>query len=910
MINRSIAKFLLLSLILLACGQLVSSQELLRVMPLGNSITKGNMCTNGWVGTCVLNSDATAIGYRKVLLDSMVNAGYNVDFIGKYSSGGSLIDDPDHSGFAGIRDHELADIMETGYSSNPEFGTITPGPFMESFPAQLVLLHIGTNDIYNNDVNAWEVNNILDAIDDFETGYGIPVLVFVSRVISERNYPCGTHSKTNQYNNALYSYVQSRISSGDHLVWVDMECGAEIDYTSDMQDELHPKQTGYDKMGSYWFQAIHSYNQAPVISAIPDQVTERGTAFSTLSLDNFVSDDEDNDASISWTISPSSPQHFNITIDENRVVTIVAKDGAWSGSEEITFVATDQGKVLSQLKKSSSVTVNFTVEWMPEIIGQQEISTPEDTPLELTLDHVTIVEPEKAPGDIQLNILEGENYTFSGTTLTPAPDYSGPLSVTVTVSGNGKTSASYNLAVEVESRNDAPVIIGPAGELTMIQNTCLEILKSDLLVEDPDNTYPEGFSVRIQAGSNYTHSGARVCPEAVFTGTLDVGVRVFDGSAESETFILEIDVFALKPGFILPENREVEQDQVYNEVVSINHFDPASFSYTRTEIPAWMVFNTETGQLSGIPRNEDVGEHVLVFAISDGIYSTDTTFVISVINVNDPPEFITQSLDTAHSHRDYAFQVKVEDADEDVILFDLAEKPGWLQINSTSGLLSGYPLRSDIGTGNVRIRAWDGHVFTEKTFALEVIFYNNPPKFISDPDDTAYIGSTYTYGAEASDEENDPVTYFASKLPEWSEFHTHSQVMIGIPEIDNWGEDMTVLAVTDGMDTTYQSFIITVRNPLSVEDSPVRSTPPAKLYPNPFTSIVYLEMEPDAIQSEDWTFTLTDMSGRVVFEAPVRGMQTEFRVGDDLLPGVYMYRVTSRREAGRSTTGKIIKQDR
>ena len=71
-------------------------------------------------------------------------------------------------------------------------------------------------------------------------------------------------------------------------------------------------------MADLWFQSINNYNSAPLVSPIPDQVNPRGTAFSHILLDNYVDDVENTPDEISWTMSPSSLQHFNITIDSNR----------------------------------------------------------------------------------------------------------------------------------------------------------------------------------------------------------------------------------------------------------------------------------------------------------------------------------------------------------------------------------------------------------------------------------------------------------------------------------------------------------------------------------------------------------------------------------------------------------------
>ena len=455
MILRSITKYFISLVALSAISATAIAQDQIRVMPLGNSITRGTMCVNGEINSCVENENNVAVGYRQRLHELLDASAYNVDFIGKYSNGYSYMSDPEHSGFSRMRNYQISEILQTGYTS--DLGTVTSGPYLNSYPAQLILLHTGTNDVLQNDIvqSISDLDDILVAIEDFETTYGQPVLVFVSRIIKPRASYCATYDNTKIYNNSLESLVQNRINNGQNLVLVDMECGAGINYYTEMADLLHPAQSAYDKMGDTWFDAINNYNTAPVLT-IPNQVSDRGTAFNPLNLDLYVDDAEDNDENLVWSFAPAALQNFNITIDGNRVVTITPKDPNWSGSEEISFTVTDQGRVLPQLKKSSNMTITLTVNWMPEITGQEELSTPEETPLAMEVGNITMVEPEKAPGDLALLLSDGPHFSFSGTTITPDNDYVGDLTVPVRLSGGGKVSTVYNLMVEVTAINHPP----------------------------------------------------------------------------------------------------------------------------------------------------------------------------------------------------------------------------------------------------------------------------------------------------------------------------------------------------------------------------------------------------------------------------------------------------------------------
>lgn len=237
---------------------MIFSQGTIRIMPLGNSISYGNMCVNGNISGCQPISGSEAISYRYRLLNLMNDAGYSVNFIGSQNSGSNYLQDTDNAGFGGISDDKLADIMETGTSTHT--GPITSGPYLETYPADIILLHIGTNDVLGADTsNVNGVERILDAIDSYENSSGNKIMVFLARIISYRGYVCNTQPRVKAYNSKIEQLAASRIAAGDQLKLVDMECAAYIDYSTDMIDEVHPNQAGYDKMGDLWFTELNTY---------------------------------------------------------------------------------------------------------------------------------------------------------------------------------------------------------------------------------------------------------------------------------------------------------------------------------------------------------------------------------------------------------------------------------------------------------------------------------------------------------------------------------------------------------------------------------------------------------------------------------------------------------------------------
>ncbi|KPA13923.1 hypothetical protein MHK_005870, partial [Candidatus Magnetomorum sp. HK-1] len=85
---------------------------------------------------------------------------------------------------------------------------------------------------------------------------------------------------------------------------------------------------------------VTAVNDAPVITDISDQTIEEGATFSTINLDDFISDVDDSDSQISWTATGQSDLTVSIN---NRIATITIPNTDWNGAETIVFTATDSG---------------------------------------------------------------------------------------------------------------------------------------------------------------------------------------------------------------------------------------------------------------------------------------------------------------------------------------------------------------------------------------------------------------------------------------------------------------------------------------------------------------------------------------------------------------------------------------
>lgn len=252
-----------------------------KIMPMGDSITVGKYSGNN------TNPGANGddIGYRKDLKDQLSDLNYTVDLIGSQSNGAEYpFDDPQHEGYNGITALQVAGCINSSCSySNPD-GQSTSGNWLANNPPDVILLHIGTNDINSGaaaSVVRDRVISILNEINAYEQSSGNAIVVILAQIINQ----VPNNSTVTSFNTLLATMAQGRPDYNSELFLVNMETGAELVYEDDSVggdfiDNLHPYATGYTKMANVWrakFDELYlalCENDKPVITTPLDDRTD------------------------------------------------------------------------------------------------------------------------------------------------------------------------------------------------------------------------------------------------------------------------------------------------------------------------------------------------------------------------------------------------------------------------------------------------------------------------------------------------------------------------------------------------------------------------------------------------------------------------------------------------------------
>jgi hypothetical protein len=235
--------------------------------------------------------------------------------------------------------------------------------------------------------------------------------------------------------------------------------------------------------------------------------------------------------------------------------------------------------------------------------------------------------------------------------------------------------------------------------------------------------------------------------------------------------------------------------------------------------PAWLLFNTTTGLLSGTPTAGDVGMHRgIVVWVSDGKAQTllpafDLNVMAATAN-NRAPTISGTPATSTEINEPYTFVPTASDPDNQPLTFSIRNRPSWAAFDTATGRLQGTPPAT--GTfADITISVSDGQIavaLPSFTLVVKPAPVNRPPVISGVPLTTVQAGSAYVFVPTASDPDGDPLTFAIAGRPSWATFDTSLGRLAGTPPAGTTGTFANiVISVRDGVGSAaLPAFAITV----------------------------------------------------------------------------------------------------
>jgi len=314
--------------------------------------------------------------------------------------------------------------------------------------------------------------------------------------------------------------------------------------------------------------------------------------------------------------------------------------------------------------------------------------------------------------------------------------------------------------------------------------------------------------------------------------------KIIDG--ESASF--NVDFFSMNPPM----------------TINVNVFDmDANLIHSFFSGPLIVNSNSYSNTLT-ITENiyQNPGMYEIVLSGTDDISSKDShSLILDVrpLGTNSPPVINSNPVTNVDELQPYSYQIQATDPEGDTLAYNLTQAPNWLSIDSSTGLVSGTAPSVDSDTDYpITIQVSDGSNTVSQIYTLTVRNIpapgNNVPVITSTPIKSVNENAQYVYDVEASDADNDILTYSLTTAPNWLTIDSATGLVSGTaPVVSAETNFNVVVSVSDSLDAATQSYTLTVLNIPTANNAPVIDS-------TPVTSV-------DEDDSYSYQVTATDVDG-------------------------------------------------
>lgn len=282
------------------------------------------------------------------------------------------------------------------------------------------------------------------------------------------------------------------------------------------------------------------------------------------------------------------------------------------------------------------------------------LTSVEETPLTLSVSHFVVVDPDTDPDDLELQVLDGDEYTVAadGRTLTPLAGVTGSLEASVTVSDATSTSAPFAFTISLIYVNKPPTIVGQR-DISIDEDTPYQVLPGDLDATDPDHDFPDEHTVTLLPGDDYTLdpddlSGSTFIPAQDYFGPLTVFGVLADPEGGSAQFELLVTVEPVNDAPVInPYHPALETDEDTPLLVTLQDLDvtdvdddyPTGFTLVLVDHAAEDNHYTLAGDpLAVVPDPDFSGELLVTVIVTDPAGASATAQIPVIVHpVDDPP---------------------------------------------------------------------------------------------------------------------------------------------------------------------------------------------------------------------------------------------------------------------------------
>ena len=479
----------------------------------------------------------------------------------------------------------------------------------------------------------------------------------------------------------------------------------------------------------YFGLASFSLNHAPSVAPGVTNVTFPEDTVGSLDLGSVFSDPDAGDQ-LGYTFWNNSSLAVRVDSAGRALLT---PPNDWSGSEDISFCATDKKGAMSRAVVHATVTpVNdapFLIRALPGIIMD------EDT-VNSSLNLSEYFGDDDFPYGDKLAFSSGGNGSVATSispggmvTLRPLENWSGLQNITMTATDTGGAAACATLSVAVLNTPDRPVASCATHEFSTPEDRPVTIQMAprfwdadipygDFLAFSLDGLPPD-FSMDLDE-----HTGElNITPPADFNGRVDLTFIATDRTGLNATEQVRLTVTAVNDPPRLLARLPAADKKTLAENTSADFTVVADDIDTRQLNTTWFLDGSPVGQGGNFTYSADfssAGNHSLLAAVSDGEFNISAGWNLTVSNVDRPPQGVRILSPTNGTRGAYRAVVNLSgeasDPDGDQLAFTWKDTDG--TIIGTGTAVGTRTLKP--GKHTITLEVSDGNMTVSDSVALTV----------------------------------------------------------------------------------------------------------------------------------------------------------------------------------------------
>ena len=380
---------------------------------------------------------------------------------------------------------------------------------------------------------------------------------------------------------------------------------------------------------------------------------------------------------------------------------------------------------------------------------------------------------------------------------------------------DGEFTDWENITITV-NRTNRPPVLDQIGDKTVDENSLLEFIVN---ATDPDGDTLTYSTSNLPDGAAFDPNTRTFSWTPAFDHANtypDVHFEVSDGELTGmENITITVNNTNRPPVLDHIGDRTGSESNLLEFTINAADPDGDALAYTASNLPDGATFNPHTRTFSWTPAFDQSGTYPDVhFEVSDSELTGQENITISVSNTNRPP-VLDQIGDMIINESDLLeFTVNATDPDGNALVYTVSNLPAGAAFDPGTRIFSWTPVFGQSGTyPDIHFEVSDGELDDQENITISVNSTNRPPVLDHIGDRTVNENNLLEFTVNATDQDNDTLSYSASNLPDDAVFDPNTRTFSWTPAFDQSGSYPDVhFEVSDGELTDREYITITVNN--------------------------------------------------------------------------------------------------